>query len=230
MAIGYNPNVVTNGLVLCVDAANNKSYSGSGTAWNDMTLSGNNGTLINGPTFNSGNGGSIVFDGINDYSSFPTGFISSLTSFSVDSWFYWTDNGNWSRIFDFGTGTNVYTYLTPSSDNAKVRFAITVSSFGSEQRLETSKFTSNTWNNVVITLSGTTGRMYVNGSLVQTNTGMTLNFSSLGSTALNYLGRSQWSSDPYLSGRISKFSIYNTALTADQVLQNYNAFRGRFGL
>ena len=63
------PNIVTNGLVLSLDAANPKSYVSGSTTWNDISRGGNNGTLINGPTFNSANGGSIVFDGVNDFIS-----------------------------------------------------------------------------------------------------------------------------------------------------------------
>jgi hypothetical protein len=72
MAFNYSPKIVTDGLVLCLDAANNRSYPGSGTAWTDLSRGGNNGALTNGPTFNSANGGSIVFDGTNDYVEIPT--------------------------------------------------------------------------------------------------------------------------------------------------------------
>ena len=74
MATYYSPKIVTNGLVLCLDAGNTKSYSGSGTTWTDLSESATNGTLTNGPTFNSDNKGSIVFDGIDDY------IAGSLTS------------------------------------------------------------------------------------------------------------------------------------------------------
>ena len=66
MALSHSPLIVTDGLVLCLDAANKKSYSGSGTTWTDRSGNGNNGTLVNGPTFDSGNGGSIDFDGVDD--------------------------------------------------------------------------------------------------------------------------------------------------------------------
>ena len=67
MALGHGPTVVTNGLVLALDAADRNSYPGSGTAWTDISGRGNTGTLTNGPTYSSANGGSIVFDGTNDY-------------------------------------------------------------------------------------------------------------------------------------------------------------------
>ena len=92
MAFNYSPNIITDGLVLYLDAANTKSYPGSGTTWRDLSKSQLNGTLTNGPTFNSANGGSIVFDGTNDYvdnigdlSSFS--FIQNTNIFSVSFWF-----------------------------------------------------------------------------------------------------------------------------------------------
>ena len=73
MSIHYSPTTVTSGLVLCLDAGNAKSYPGSGTVWTDLSGNGNTGTLINGPTYNSANGGSIVFDGVNDYANIGVG-------------------------------------------------------------------------------------------------------------------------------------------------------------
>ena len=88
MSFSYSPKVVTDGLVLYLDAANPKSYVSGSTAWNDVSRGGNNGTLTNGPTFNSANGGSIVFDGVNDYVAL--GNISSLilanNQFTISYW------------------------------------------------------------------------------------------------------------------------------------------------
>ena len=69
MAFNFSPKIVTDGLVLCLDAANSKSIVSGSTTWNDLSRGGNNGNLVNGPTFNSGNGGSILFDGVDDYVS-----------------------------------------------------------------------------------------------------------------------------------------------------------------
>lgn len=81
-----------NGLVLCLDAGNTKSYPGSGTTWTDLSGRGNTGTLTNGPTYSSANGGSIVFDGTNDYVS--TNYTqTSVTGYTIDVWFKSTDTG-----------------------------------------------------------------------------------------------------------------------------------------
>jgi hypothetical protein len=90
MAFSYSPKIVTDGLVLYLDAANSYSYVSGSTSWNDISRGGNNGTLVNGPTFNSGSGGSIVFDGVNDYCTFsnlPTGFQAGITNYSISIWF-----------------------------------------------------------------------------------------------------------------------------------------------
>ena len=90
MAVGYNPKIVTDNLILALDAANIKSYPGSGTTWTDLSGKGNNGTLVNGPTFNSGNSGSIEFDGTNDSISLGPQINSDITEtdITVSFWTY----------------------------------------------------------------------------------------------------------------------------------------------
>lgn len=85
MAVSGGPDIVPDGLVLALDAANIKSYAGSGTIWNDLSGNNNSGSLVNGPTFNSANGGSIVFDGVNDYVSLSSA-VNTNTSFTLGFW------------------------------------------------------------------------------------------------------------------------------------------------
>ena len=80
------PSIATNGLVLYLDAANRQSYVSGSTSWNDISNNGNTGTLTNGPTFNSGSGGSIIFDGTNDYITLPNGLLSGTGDFTVNQW------------------------------------------------------------------------------------------------------------------------------------------------
>jgi len=87
MAFNYSPKVATDGLVLYLDAANPKSYVSGSTTWGDLSRGGNNGTLVNGPTFDGGNGGSIVFDGVNDYGTVPTNPLLITTEFTKSIWF-----------------------------------------------------------------------------------------------------------------------------------------------
>jgi hypothetical protein len=108
-------------------------------------------------------------------------------------------------------------FLTLSAGGGPIRFAITTSGGGGEQQINgTSTLPLNTWSLVTVTLSGTTGTLYVNGQAVATNPDMTLNPAALGNTTQNYIGKSQYN-DPYLTGEIDDFNIYSSALTASQV-------------
>ena len=86
MALSHSPRIVTNGLVLALDAANIKSYPGSGTTWTDLSGIGNNGTLTNGPTYSSANGGSLVFNGTDNYVSLPANSINTNADLTLNYW------------------------------------------------------------------------------------------------------------------------------------------------
>lgn len=153
------------------------------------------------------------------YGSLPSGIVSSLNGdWSISTWIKPAALSNWSRVFDFGTGQNVNMFLTLNAGGAGPRFAITSNGAGAEQRLTYGgqNFPLNQWSNVVVTVSGTTGRMYLNGTVVATNTNMTVKPSALGNTNRNYLGKSQYS-DPAYDGAIDDFAIYNRALSAAEV-------------
>jgi len=234
MSAKGGPPIITDGLVLSLDAANNKSYPGSGTVWTDLSNSGNNGTLVNGPTFNTLNGGNIVFDGSNDHISFPTGFISTLSGCTFTSWFLKT-NLLHSRVFDFGVGQYQSVLLSSRApDSSQINnvptFYIGVTSPNTQQGINGVRpLLLNTWYNYTITLDGGRGIMYENGIEISRNNNMSLTPINLGLTTNNWLARSQFS-DPYFQGNISYFSIHNRVLTPAEVLQNYNAVKGRFQL
>lgn len=127
----------------------------------------------------------------------------------------------WRRILDFGTGTTAYMYLVPTTGSV-TRFAITTSGSGGEQRINsTTALPTGTWTHVAVTRSGTTGILHINGVVAGQNSAMTLSPSSLGSTTNNWLGRSQFSGDSYLDGRIDDFRIYGRALTSTEILDLY---------
>jgi fibronectin type 3 domain-containing protein len=191
----------------------------SGTTANDSAGDGYHATLVNGPVFATGTlGNAVDLDGANDHVTLPTGVLNGLTNFTISVWVKPDTVTNWSRVFDFGTGTTVNMFLTPkNAANGKVRFAITTGGGAGEQKIDgQTALTAGAWSHVVITWSGNTGILYVNGVEVGRNTAMTLNPSSLGTTSLNYLGRSQYP-DPYFDGRIDDFRIYTRALGAAEV-------------
>ena len=219
MAYANGPQIVQNGLVLCLDAGNRKSYPSSGTAWNDLSGNNNTGTLTNGPTFDSGNGGSIVFDGVNDFvtGSSAIGMTGQIT---VSAWVNHT-----------AVTSGVKRYLTISDETAVIRQNTTAgqlhfyirTSGTLKGQLVAGQLVANTWYHIVGTWNGTNIRFYRNAIQIATSTpGGTMT-----TTSQSY-GVS--SSTESMNGKISSVAVYNRALTAQEVLQNFNATRSRFGV
>jgi hypothetical protein len=163
-------------------------------------------------------GNAVSLCGTNEYVTLPAGIVSGLHDFTVSAWVNPRADTAWSRVFDFGTGTGVYMFLTVSAGGGPVRFAITTGGSGAEQQLNapSGQLPLNTWTHLAVTLSGTTGTLYINGNPVATNTNMTLNPSSLGNTTNNWIGKSQFG-DPNLNAAVDDFNIYSRALSASEV-------------
>lgn len=195
-----------------------QANASSGTTLADSSGHGNGGTLTGAATFAPGVGGNALsLTGGN--AILPTGIVSSLTDFTIATWVNVSALASWSRIFDFGTSTSNYMFLTPDAgDTNRIRFAITSGS-GPEQRLDGPALVPGSWTHIAVTLTGTTATLYINGLAVAVDTSMTLDPSSLGITNQNYLGKSQFGADPALQGSIDDFRIYNTALSAQQIMQ-----------
>lgn len=190
----------------------------SGVVANDVSGFGWHGALLNGPLWTTGKtANSVDLDGADDYVSLPAGVLAGLNDFTISAWVYPDAISTWARVFDFGGDTTRYMFLCPSSADGTLRFAITNSGNGAEQRINApAPLAAGVWTHVAVTLSGNTGTLYVNGTAVATNTAMTLRPSSLGATGQNWIGRSQWP-DPYFNGRIDDFRLYDRALTASEV-------------
>ena len=171
-----------------------------------------------GPRIPGKIGNALSLCGNNEYVSLPSGIVSGLSDFTISAWVNPSANTAWSRVFDFGTGTGDYMFLTLNAGGGPVRFAITTSGAGGEQQINgTGELPLNTWSHVAVTLSGTTGTLYVNGTAVGSNSNMTLTPADLGSTNQNWIGHSQYPADPYLDGAVDDFQIYNSALSASQI-------------
>jgi fibronectin type 3 domain-containing protein/regulation of enolase protein 1 (concanavalin A-like superfamily) len=191
----------------------------SGTTAADATGNSNTGTLVNGPAWIGGKvGNALSLNGSNQYASLPASVVSNFHDFTISTWVYWNGGGNWQRIFDFGTGTSAYMFLSLKNGvNGNPRFAITTSSAGGEQKIDgNAALTTGSWHHIAVTLSGSTGTLYVDGQQVGQNTAMTLRPSDLGATTQNWIGRSQYN-DPYLNGRVDDFRIYAGALNASDI-------------
>jgi hypothetical protein len=235
MALQHNPKIVTNGLVLCLDAGNPLSYSGSGTAWNDLSGNGNNGTLTNGPTFSSANNGFFSFDGTNDYGTIPA---SSLWNFStnnltIEFWFYInaTPGSQFARYLQFANG-DVYTSISISvNDRNTNQILISLSSNGSSWDICNTVggiLIDNRWNHCVLTRVGSSFTFYVN--LVPTSIVTSASALYYSAAQVPVFG-GQASSSRFINGKISQIRVYNgTGLSFNEITQNYNATKGRFGL
>lgn len=233
MAYQNGPKIVTDGLVLCLDAGNPKSYPGSGTAWTDLSRNGNNGTLTNGPTFSSANSGSIVFDGANDYANCGGGGGQS-GSFAVSAWF--KRNGAQSGV------SGVIFCRSGANPNYKQNFVLSISGATNYARFSTSidayKFIDSTaaiadniWYEIMGTYDSSTKtlQIYINGVL-QNSTTITTNPPTDGSQLIT-LGSSDGTvPGNFFKGSISAAKLYNRLLTPVEILQNYNATKGRFRL
>ena len=193
-------------------------YTFDGNANDTGSGSAANGT-VSGGTYDTGRiGQSTSLNGSSQYVSFPNGFVNNLSDFSIATWVYLNSSSNWTRLFDFGTGTSAYMFLVPQNGTSNVvRFSIKNAGGGEQQINGSAALPTGVWTHVAVTKSGNTGTLYVNGAVVGTNTNMTLGPSSLGNTTQNWIGRSQFSADPYLNGRVDDFRIYNRALSGSEV-------------
>jgi len=159
-----------------------------------------------------------AFDGASAYVALPTAPLGGIADFTIAARVYLDSVSTWSRVFDFGSGTRRYMMLTPRSSAGTVRFAISTVHGYNEQVIDGSAaLPTGRWVHVAVTLSGTLGTLYVDGVAVGTNTQMTLAPCDLGATDQNWLGRSQFSADPYLKGRIDELKIYRGALGAAEI-------------
>jgi hypothetical protein len=219
--LGLWPNVdsiVTSGLRLNLDAGNTTSYPGSGTTWYDISGNSNNATLVNGPTFDSNNGGSIVFDGTNDYVS---NTISNPGSMPI-TFEFWIYSNSSSPVGIFDTAPNTGDVLRNySAGNVEWHIASPSIALG---------LSANTWTNITLQFYFSTNRTieyYKNGSLITTGTGSTS--STYAWNSLTFGNINGGSAGSY-SGKMSVIRIYNRTLSSAEVLQNYNAIKNRFGL
>ena len=231
MATLYNPSIVTNGLVLCVDAANSKSYPGTGTTWTDLMGSGKNGSLVNmnASNYSTANNGILTFDGTNETVNFGTGnTFFPMPAFTMDLWFRCDGTtpttGTLPGLFGwtYGMQLMIFTnYIRMGLDNG--------TSFTYLSSPTTYSFYNGSWNNVTVQADSTIIRLYINGQSAGTVT-TTWSGATRWPTNTTNIGRDNNDSPYYFRGAISNFKIYNRVLSAAEVQQNYNATRGRFGI
>jgi hypothetical protein len=223
MAVGYNPRIVTNGLVLYLDAGNTRSYPGSGTTWTDLSGNGNNGTLsaMDGTNFSSTNGGKFSFDGINERVGCGNASSLQITVGTISAWFKAANpNGGYNGIITkqsawglFVTNNILIAYDWGGGGNRST--GITVG--------------DNTWHNATMTFTETIGTpsnnaiIYLDGRPVLTTTVKHSN-----QNVEVQIG--DGNATQFYTGDIAQASIYNRVLSAAEIRQNFNALRGRYGI
>ena len=214
-------NIVTNGLVLNLDAGREESFSGAGLTWTDLSGNGNNGTLVGGVGFTDDNGGSIVFDGVDDAIALSN--ITPTSGASFSAWIYINgSNSNYGSIFANWSGGGGTSYWIGTLTGASTTIEIY---FNGTNTYDITSLPLNTWMLLTITHNGSTSIGYVNG-IQQYSVASSL-ISSSNNTSIGYdITRTDY---PF-KGNIAQASIYNRALTAAEVSQNFEALRSRFGL
>jgi hypothetical protein len=218
MGLKHHPRIVTNGLIMFVDAANTRSYSGTGLTVNGL-VGGIGGTLVNGVGFGTTNNGFFIFDGTNDYINFGNSSALQQSSGTLSAWAKASSPGAGYRGIIAKQGAYGLFY----TDSVLVAYdwaADTPRSTGIN-------IADNTWKNVVLTYqSGVSNgtRIYINGVSVLTTT------ITIQSQVANLFGGAEANANQFAFCQVSSFKMHNRALIASEVLQNYNATKRRYGL
>jgi hypothetical protein len=218
MAFNYSPKTVTDGLVLYLDAANPNSYVSGSSTWIDLSRNNLNGTLTNGPTYNSSNGGVIIFDGTNDYVNCGNSSVLDLTDITISVWYKTTATGN-QILVGKSYLTSYYLNVAPSANSFSLWTNGTSLGSGTITTLG-----NGNWHNVVGTMSGVNKKVYYDGALANSGTGT----SNIDSNPL-YIGSSPVNAAIF-NGSIANVLLYNRALSIEEVQQNFNTTKTRFGL
>ena len=224
MSYNSGGRIVSDGLVLYLDAANRKSIVSGSSVWRDLSGNNNSGSLVNGPTFNSANGGSIVFDGVDDKVTFPNNTFTTSAGVTVEVWFKTSSGTKYQDIFDLADVYGIWIVTNFSgAGTGKI-----VTGFNTTTGYISSNYVANNWYQVVLAGTGTSNYQYINGVLTGTasqpvTTSINLNTARIGNVDGDRAAE-------YFVGNVSSLKIYNRNLTPQEILNNYNVTKKRFGL
>ena len=232
MSFYRGPKVVTNGLVLALDAADRNSYPGSGTSWSDLSGNNNTGSLLNGVAFNTSNSGILSLDGINDYISIQNSTSLQVgETFTVNSWVLATGLGNRYGIFStrFDNTAGCWQLEMGTASGGTGRLAVTGVGTWIWESADSVVSTNNWYNICYVKPNNATqgGTIYLNGAQITPT--VTSAYTILNNTSIKVIG-SGTAGGQLLPGNISQLNLYSRALSATEVTQNFNALRGRFGI
>ena len=219
--------LITTNLVLHLDASNSSSYSGSGTTWTDLSSSSNDGTLTNGVTYDSNNGGVLVFDGTDDYVVTSSDMFNANADFTVSVWLLsdtFATGVSYSVVADVDNSQCLYLRYNDGS------FKLVNSNTAILGTFSSSSLSTNTWYDITLTRSSNTYTLYVNGSSVSSLTGISHSFTHSPTTIgtnNNNLAPPAYKNN--FDGKIAQVLAYSAALSASEVQQNYNATKATYG-
>jgi hypothetical protein len=232
MALSHGPRSITNELVLCLDAANPKSYPGSGSIWFDLNNNRNNGTLRNSPTYSTDNLGKFILDAIDDDINCGNGSSINFDTgdFTVSIWFRRFSNATGNlRLLSKAAGSDTADAANAGfcffGGNASLSFGVNPTA--ARTIISAATYSLNEWVNVVgLVERGVSMRTYKNA--IQVGTASAPVGSVSGTTSL-FIG-SNVGTNLFWAGEISNVSLYSRALTPQEIYQNFNALRGRYGI
>jgi hypothetical protein len=234
MSLGHGASVVRNGIVLHLDAANKKSYSGTGTTWADLSGLGNNGTLVNGVGYSSDTAGSLVFDGTNDRVDCGTTLpdtISGTNGFTIEVCAY-PENSQNAYADIWGNHNEPYKGIVLQQNGSNLNQYNWAFGVGTAWKNGSNFFylTTRQYNHLVCIRAYPYCYTYLNGVLIDTSGPH--NDSLVVNSVYNLQLGVGWHLDSsrYWRGRLSNFKVYNRALSAAEVRQNFEALRGRYGI
>jgi hypothetical protein len=224
LATNYNPRTVTDGLVLALDAANPKSYPGSGTTWTDLSGNGNIGELVNSPTYNSSNLGYFQFV-TDDYARIPNNTALDTQTPTVEVWVKTnatSQNGFW---FEKGTVNTQYSLF---QGGGLILWRMNIGGITQLSATTETYMNTSSWYQVVGTYTSGTRRLYINGIQVNSDTQSGTIATNSGGMSIGVYGGYSGGRGYYYNGNLAACRIYNRALTAAEVSQNYNALKSRY--
>ena len=217
---------VSTNLIRSYDVSNRFSYPGSSTTLTDVSGNGIDGTLVNGVGYNSSNGGSLVFDGSNDYVSFSSG-LSSTDNLTYEAWVNPSSFSGFNVILNHDNWSTGYVHF--QFDQGALHFDLHCCQVGGQAISSTYNFTTNTWYQVAAVYSKSLGQVsfYVNGTLTNT-VNLTGSIPTITNSSLKM---GSWNgNDRFFNGKIGLVRIYNSALSASDIQTNFNGSKTRFGL
>lgn len=219
------PNIITSNLIFCLDGANPKSYVSGSTRWNDISRTQISGSLTNGPTFSSSNGGSIVFDGVDDYIE-----STDLTNLGYNTWSGWIYPTSFTDHAYHTVVAKAYAsawWFGLNNNDGRVQLWA-----GGAAVASTGAVVLNIWSYITAAWDGTNVYFYINGVLDSTisRVGTPVSNSATVKVGADFNLGTTGSLNYHFTGRIAQVSIHNRVLSATEIRQTYNTTKPRFGL